>query len=267
MKQIGAGDRRQRVARVAAARARHPPPARSARRRDGAGQAAGRVPVDRAAVPAEAGDAEGAISRRAAAQPHRAGVVVPYASTSRAARSKSPSRNGLAQPAAAALVEEALRVGADDVAGDEDQPRAPAPAPSRRWRGRTPSVEPRHLQVADHQRRRGARRTRRERLFAVARAIDHEPRIRQRIATAAGERRLVLHHAARGARARLGRHRLAPAPRPLAPAWSTSTGSSTRNDAPRRGADCDADRVRRAPGRSRRRPSGRGRCPCRLPSS
>ena len=53
--------------------------------------------VHDAAVPAEAGDDEGRAPRRPAQRERPAGrSVIPYASTSRAARSKSPSRNGFA---------------------------------------------------------------------------------------------------------------------------------------------------------------------------
>ena len=65
----------------------------------------------------------------------------------------------LGEPGAAALLEEALRVGADDVAGHEDQPRGQR----RRRRGdgavERRAVEPRHLQIADRPDRKGARCT------------------------------------------------------------------------------------------------------------
>ena len=140
----------------------------------------------------------------------------------------------LGEPAAAAVFEKALGVGAGDVAGDEDD----APRQRRRRGGnraieRHP-VDPRHLQVADHDvvhllPHAG------EGFLAVARVIDLQSRIAQAL-----RRRLP------PARARLRR----PAPTRRAPLPLTAprssrgaaaavpiplTGSSTKNAAPRPG--------------------------------
>ncbi len=72
------GDRRQRIARVAAPRARHPPPARFARRN---GSAAGRRDAQgaRRICREEAGDGEGRAARSAGRTDGAdAGVVLPY---------------------------------------------------------------------------------------------------------------------------------------------------------------------------------------------
>ena len=110
-------DRRQRIARLAAARPRHPAPAEGARPRwrqraarrwrrswqscRGRARPSGR-PIEYGRRPR--------------------GVLVPYPShvADHAQQLRQPERLG--QPAAAALVEEALGVGAGDVAGHEDHP-------------------------------------------------------------------------------------------------------------------------------------------------
>ena len=102
-----AGDRRQRVARVAAPRARDSPPARRARQRDAQASRAAEARRRNAEAPvrpccsSHAGSRAAAKAHRspeATAARRRTRPVVVTASTreSRAARSKSPSLNGLA---------------------------------------------------------------------------------------------------------------------------------------------------------------------------
>ena len=88
----------------------------------------GDAPLDRAAVHAEAGGHEGAAaggSRGGASG--RGGAALHENVARRAQQVAEPER--LCEPAAAALFEKAFRVGADDVAGDEDHALR-----QRRWR-------------------------------------------------------------------------------------------------------------------------------------
>ena len=128
------------------------------------------------------------------------------------------------------------------------------------------AVEPRHLQIADDQIER-ARAHACERLFAVA------PRDRRCSRHRAARRRPprpAPPRLPRPARARRRRRRPAAAGRAAAAPAAASppvTGSSTKNDAPASRPRLERGCARRAPARSRRRRSGRARCPCRPPSS
>src|SRR6266850_4647767 len=99
---------------------------------------------------------------------------------------------GLGEPAAAALLEKAFRVGVRDVARDEDD------AARQRWRrGRDgaverDAVEPRHLEIADH-RVVGSVSNAGEGILAIARPLGLQPRIGQRFGNRRGQRLLVFH--------------------------------------------------------------------------
>ena len=151
-------DRRQRVSRLAAPCAGDPPTARGAGRMSMPAAEAAKACAQRdPRVPAEAGMAkadrcDSAASAAVARGRRRRRRVAVYASVSRTARSKSAEPERLGEPAAAALFEEALGIGAGDVTGDEDDA-----ARQRRRRGgdravKRHAVDARHLQIADHDR-------------------------------------------------------------------------------------------------------------------
>ena len=139
------------------------------------------------------------------------GVVIPYASTSRAARSKSPSRNGFASQR-------------QPLSSRKRSASVPTTSPvtkisragQRRRRGGNRAVErhavhARHLQIADHQVV-GALGHSRERLFAIPGPVHDETRIGQRVADGRRQRRLVFddqHASARQLLQFLGRRRRA----------------------------------------------------------
>ena len=120
-------DRRQRIARLAAARARDSPPARRARRPTMAPAQArvdARCAVRRSSQflqkPAMAEGAPQADTPARRREPRSGGVVVALREHVAHGAQQVAEPERLGQPAAAALLEEALGVGAGDVAGDED---------------------------------------------------------------------------------------------------------------------------------------------------
>ena len=164
-----------------------------------------------------------------------AGRLAPFdASAQRLARRadevSQPER--LWHPAAAALFEEALGLGAGDVARHEDQPPRPRAASSARPRGRTPCRPPSASSDRRSRRRRRARATLRERFFAVGGPIDQEALIAERCGDRLAQRLFVLDDERTGAlrhlRQRLRRGRARAAAMCVPP-----TGNSRRNEAPR----------------------------------
>ena len=140
----------------------------------------------------------------------------------------------LGEPAAAALFEKALGVGAGHVAGDEDD----APR-QRRRRGRDRAVkrhpvDARHLQIADDHVV-GTLTHAGEGFLAVARVVNLKPASISASPTASGERSFILDQ----------QHRRAPCSRRSmqtdAAAWAAIppllTGNSTVNEAPPSGDD------------------------------
>ena len=144
------GNRRERVTRVAASRARCSSPSGCPERDCPGGRGCGRHAQHAAGLPSQATDGQGHVGQQAAAAAGPApGVVVVYPSVSRTARSKLTESERLGEPAAAAVFEEALCVGAGHVAGDKDDP---ARQRGRRRRDGTVErhpVDARHLEVAD----------------------------------------------------------------------------------------------------------------------
>ena len=212
------GDRRQRIARVAAARPRR---AAAAARRSAPSDAAGHARACSAG-----GDARQMNACRRTACPAASRRV----RGDRAALSDHVARDAqqigeperLGQPAAAAVFEKSLGLGAGDVAGDEDHPPRDARRRWRRSRGRTP-VRP---SAASAGRRRSRRRSARRRVRAPPRrrcAISTEkPASRSPSATAVGERGLRPRR-----RAPTRRHR-----RPLAMSAGLPRGGDDRRRRP-----------------------------------
>ena len=129
----------------------------------------------------------------AATEPSQGGVVIPYPRASRAARSKSPRRNGFAsqrQPLCAR--KRSASVPATSPVTNITPPcqlgRRDRDGPIERH-----AVEARHLQIA-HDKLVGALAHPGERLLAIASSIHQESRIRQCFGHRRGERRFVLHH-------------------------------------------------------------------------
>ena len=170
----------------------------------------------RASADARQRQADAAPSRRAAAVQAVASIAT-LASTQtvahRAQQVAEPER--LREPAAAALLEKSLGVGAGDVAGHEDHALRQRRRRRRQRAVERLAVDPRHLQIADHQ----VERLRRDACRAPPRRPPRDrprsPASRSASTTAARQRRLVFDD----------QHRRARRPRRPAPASRAAAGA------------------------------------------